>query len=650
MANRYDSGTVSKFNPLSFQEIMFAPTAMRVNHDASIKRAEENTLQIDPLKEHLEESIKLKQDMNNKIRTQVDLINREGFNPNTTSQLSKINREFQDLNGPMGEVGKINASKIVYLNNQKEFLASAEKEGIGSEQALILWKRKTAGYTGYDEQGGISDVNKQGVAAKQDYELDISRAAALLGSTTTSEKSRGVRIVPMDMGDGTQMFVAKNSSGATVYSSNVDQVNASLKAINQKYHTSTGEGYLYNQDAGKDITQQRTNNYFASMLKTSTVDQTSESIQFLPKAAKAESTTEPPKGSIINQTSTLKSDAEDIKTYNDAKSQIKTLANSKSLNAEQRAKLEDLRELQANAESKMLRDKNYIKAQKEYYLAKENLSKNNYPKNRGAEGELAIRQAAVNRTEKEFNKIRDKYWQDSSSSRHNYSYLPSNAKEVNEWNTYNENIQRILAGVSDLGDVLDLTSITTATGIKKNIEDGKSSGNNDVGNVHTLIKNAKEGTFKINNIKVYGDDKIPEITATFTTLDTAEEYDMDRGLFSKGRTAKYGGKGKSVTVTFRTKRMSNSPDTNSAKGFKSLSGAISDFWKDKGGQNELTGNFQGEEVNAGFINSTYSDLTNEQLANRWDRDSDAQTALLNRAYKRGVTADVLVSKYKKDKK
>ena len=46
--NRYSQITTSEFNPLSLQEIMVAPLAMRQKHDASIAAAEALRIKANP--------------------------------------------------------------------------------------------------------------------------------------------------------------------------------------------------------------------------------------------------------------------------------------------------------------------------------------------------------------------------------------------------------------------------------------------------------------------------------------------------------------------------------------------------------------------------------------------------------------------------
>ena len=112
---------------------------------------------------------------------------------------------------------------------------------------------------------------------------------------------------------------------------------------------------------------------------------------------------------------------------------------------------------------------------------------------------------------------------------------------------------------------------------------------------------------------------------TFIPNKNAKEYTMDRRLFTDYND--YGGAEKPVTVTFRLKDFSNASKTGSAVGYKSLSGAITDFWKDKGGINKITNNYQGAEVKDAFVKSEYSKYSNDELNKLRNVDEDANRAL-----------------------
>lgn len=282
--NRYDVASVAKFNPLSFQEILLAPTMMRQKHDASIVAAEANRLKLDPLEQHTEEALRLKQEMDTRINSEIDNLNKEGFNPTSFQNISKLNREYQDLILPTGRAGQINNAKVIYNKEKEEFMKSASNEKIGKDRAELLWKAKTSNYTGYDEDGKkITTVTPQGVAAFQDYDKDAQVAHSLLGKTIQGMSNSGHHLEP----DGTGGFWEVTKNGERIKSENTKQVEAAQKAFEQSWLY--GEGSKYAKDAGLNIDQNKINNTFKSMLETSDIYKSSESANYN-KAPEADGT------------------------------------------------------------------------------------------------------------------------------------------------------------------------------------------------------------------------------------------------------------------------------------------------------------------------------------------------------------------------
>jgi hypothetical protein len=149
--NRYDVASVAKFNPLSYQEIMAAPLAMRQKHDASIAAAEAMRIKADPLDVHLNRAVELKRQMDDEIAKNVDILNKEGYNPTTFQNIIKLNRQYQDMISPTGEIGQINAAKQVYAKNFNDYLEDAQKnKGWSRERALANWNNFSKQYTGFE--------------------------------------------------------------------------------------------------------------------------------------------------------------------------------------------------------------------------------------------------------------------------------------------------------------------------------------------------------------------------------------------------------------------------------------------------------------------------------------------------------------------
>ena len=620
--NRYSQITTSEFNPLSFQEIMAAPLAMRQKHDNAIAAAEALRIKADPLDKHLSRALEIKNQMDAEIAKNVDILNKEGYNPTTFQNITKLNRQYQDMISPTGEIGQINNAKVVYDTNKEEFIKDAAKQNIGREQALKRWNEKTAYYTGFGEDGkSITNVSPQGVAAYQDYTKDKQVAHSILGKTVRGVSSQGHHL-EVDKQTGGVWEITRN--GKRVKSDNTRQVEAALKSALDKWDNLNGEGKKWLMDSGDGLNRDRIINDFNSMLERSDINDISETANYNAPTTGGDGSGTPGTGVIINNDSTLKSDALNYTNYSDALNARKRLMKSNS--PKDRAELADLEDLQRNADSKLKTNPKYKEAQqsviskqkdfdnfvKDYHSGKIKMTPSQFAGKRGVL-EDNIRVAKTN-----VQNIKDRAWKESSSSRHSYSYLPTNSNEQTNWDIYNRGIFNTLKG-GNLANLLDVSSIHTTNGSKTNVS------NTDVNNIQTLLNGADEKSFTINSIKTYGSNKTPEVTMTFIPNKNAKEYTMDRRLFTDYND--YGGAEKPVTVTFRLKDFSNASKTGSAVGYKSLSGAIADFWKDKGGVNKITNNYQGAEVKDAFVKSEYSKYSNDELNKLRNIDEDANRAL-----------------------
>jgi hypothetical protein len=654
--NRYTDLSVSAYNPMSMEELAVAPMMKRKQHDELDKQLAEAVVKVDPLKYHEEEALRLKNELEGKVASQAEQLASQGITPDAKSSFYKLNKEYRDLTAPTGQVGKINRAKEIYDKEHTAFIKNAmDQSKIGSGRAEELWNEHVAkNYTGYEdpEQKRIKYIDPLGTVAYEDYDKDIAATKSLLGDYSESLGRSGYNIITDPT---TQKLMLVNSKGQEIEKSNIRQVDEGLKAFNAKWSNEQGQGRKYANFAGWNATNlnERTKHLFEAMKSRTHGEDMDSTYSFVPGqdgSGDAEKTS----GTIISNDSTIKSNAENHETYTDADSKIKVLENSPSLTPAEKSELDDLKDLRKDADdklklnpeytklqSKFLQKQNEIeKYQSEYFTNKDGiLRRKDNASGKFVEIKLTKLKNELDNISNEQSKIKDKAWQKSSSLRHNYSYLPDTPKAEGAWNLHNENVHGVLKGIPNLSSVLDLTGIETTGGLRKDVDD------DDVANIQELIKNSDGKSFKISNIKTYGDKKAPEITATFTTNKNASEYDA-KGIAWNDE---YGGAERPVTVTFKLKRFTNAPDTKSAPGFKNLTGAIAQFYKDKGGINGITGNFQGHEVYNSLITNAYSDLTNEQLAERYSADSDAQEVLNDRAIKRGLQPSQLVTKYAKYK-
>jgi hypothetical protein len=192
--NRYTSLTPSKFNPLSLEEIMLVPAMQRKKHDDTVKGLEEiraKLANVDPEDKYFDEAVKLREQLNNKLTSQVEQINTEGFNPNSTGQFLAMNREYQDLMSPTGKLGMINQEK----KNTQAYIENYRKEGLAmgltpeNMQKHIddATKKRNEELPLYDEKGRTIGLKvDKNVVKAQDIFKDFAEHAARSGMSSTA--------------------------------------------------------------------------------------------------------------------------------------------------------------------------------------------------------------------------------------------------------------------------------------------------------------------------------------------------------------------------------------------------------------------------------------------------------------------------------
>ena len=247
--NRYSQITTSEFNPLSFQEIMAAPLAMRQKHDNSIAAAEALRIKANPLDKHLSRALEIKNQMDAEIANNVDTLNKEGYNPTTFQNIIKLNRQYQDMISPTGEIGIINAAKIAEAKAKEDFMKNAD-ESFGQdvlEQRWLEHRQKYADINGRDKDGKIINIDNLGSPKYVDLDTGIKDVLSTLGSTTREKLlNSGLHFQNTDYGP-----VMVNSQGSVVTETNDKQLNDALNALKTRFINKTGEGRISRDFEGR---------------------------------------------------------------------------------------------------------------------------------------------------------------------------------------------------------------------------------------------------------------------------------------------------------------------------------------------------------------------------------------------------------------
>lgn len=253
MANRYDVASVAKFNPLSFNELAAAPTMMRQKHDASIAQAEAMRIITDPYSKHYNRALELKQQMDNEIAKNVDILNKEGYNPTTFQNITKLNRQYNDMISPTGEIGQINAENINIKKINEEYDKLGKEKNWGQE-TINYWKNKALKEYNekplYDANGRIlSYSGPEGIVNKVDYNKRLHELASS-AKMSTSEFANAVTKLGMDEKSGYN--VANKNSYAHKLGDNYAAVKAAYDTLHKEVYDPTSEVHKSMRYEGRD--------------------------------------------------------------------------------------------------------------------------------------------------------------------------------------------------------------------------------------------------------------------------------------------------------------------------------------------------------------------------------------------------------------
>jgi hypothetical protein len=316
--NRYSQITPSQFNPMSLQEVMMTPLMQRQKHDQLLAQQEmlrQGLAKVDPLDVHMNEALKVKSQMENKLASQAELLSREGINPNTQADFLALNREYQNLVSPTGRLGQINAAKQVYAKNFNDYLEDAQKnKGWSRERALANWNNFSKQYTGF-EGNKISNIGQLGAPKKVEV-LDVLKdVKGLLGEQVVGEmRASGYNFQPGP--DGSMVMVDR--SGRRIETSNKPNLQAAQNLINQRLAGREWQDSIkFEGENTQNIYNQLTSG-INSMLTNKVVDNRGENAQYIaaPKTTKSDDNK---KGLLLNDAI---QDPTTIKNFNKDNSEI----------------------------------------------------------------------------------------------------------------------------------------------------------------------------------------------------------------------------------------------------------------------------------------------------------------------------------------
>lgn len=234
VANRYSDIRPSQYNPMSLQDLMMVPQYKRAQHDSLLgasSQLETELAKVDPLAYHSEAAAQEQARIQEQIRSQVELLNKEGFNNNSKQNLFKINRDYQKSISPTGAIGKINNAKQVLEANRKAHIDQSIKAGNSYEDAVRNWQMHEQQYaTEYQNTGQITQIGQLGAPEYIDYIKEASEVFKGLGYTSDDIANGALSQIVYDPEVGS--YVETKGGSSSGFKTNKEHVSKALNILN----------------------------------------------------------------------------------------------------------------------------------------------------------------------------------------------------------------------------------------------------------------------------------------------------------------------------------------------------------------------------------------------------------------------------------
>jgi len=688
--NRFDNGSVSAYTPQSFQELSFVPMMKRAQHDEMSKNiAALDAIATDPLNEHRDEALRLKQEFEGKLGNMSGELASKGIDNIGRENFYRLKKEHDDLIAPTGKIGQINAAKVAEAKAKEDFMKNADKS-FGQnvlEQKWLEHRQNYADMKGRDKDGNIINISNLGSPKYVDLDTGIRDVLSTLGHTTREKLlNSGLSFKNTEYGP-----VMVNSQGSVVTKTNDEQLNNALNALKTRFIDKTGEGRISRDFEGRTTDEDL--NYINSRVLGAKIFEQNEDYKtnydrISTGDGSGDGSETPGGGKIISGESKIEASSK-YDNYSDALNEIKTLnstiASGKGTTAD-KIRRNELIELRRIADSKMNQIPRYKEInnklnselnQWKNLSTKFNLSDNdkkvikdnpnlipqllfskgigNY---KGDKNDPALKMilddsklSNFNNLIKERQNYKDTAWNNSSKVINTYNYIPTTTAEANDFENFNFQAGNIIKNAKNIDNVLDIVDISQDDNNYSKITPNHTKA------LTAAMKNMDPKSFTISNPTPSGPGGRPQVTITFTTKKGAKSSDIDdSGTFYDDT---LGGEEKTISFVANLKNSKDNP--HSADMIGGLSKHLRDYYGGKGEvikQGVGAGLRTGDHLKNTMIYNQYRGNTIEELSNAaystdgitvQMKDEDAFNLLAGKAAQKGMRVDDYIKYYGKEK-
>ena len=623
--NRYDTASVAKFSPFSYQELAVTPMMQRQKHDSLDAQREllrQGLAKTSPHEKYYEEAVRLKDELNNQINTQAELLSKEGVNPNSQSEFLKLNRDYQETMSPTGKLGMINAHNVNLQSTYKNYIDEAIKAGqspaiakLHADQAIQKHMKQPL----YDERGRVVDFNAGNAAPKYiDNVKWINELASKVGFTQSNwaQASSGIS----KNADGTRFVVNESAKGMT--KDNIENLNRLAQAANREVSDPASEirqNINYNFKNPQTELDNMLNQLYARREIESGVTDRNKSIGSVDwnengvngsgnmdiidtqHALKIDKFTNRSHGTNVLELNKLESKIknktatqQDQIEYNSLQkfvNQTQTKVGSNPQYKEEKA-LENKYnyDLVNKSSSKMRATYNAIKngTLNGVYKVSGNtatvdaykLKQQGYTLSEIREIKEVANKFLNNPHTKNITKIFSETNKLNNNYANYYNLFPNNSKGTKAYEDFNKNMESIFSG----GTANTLQNLGLISAIQIDGTNDYDINDDDRNGIQKLLSNdIKPGSFSISGFSDNNVTGLPSIRMSFNTKDSSKGY--TKGNYSWKDNKTLGQEGSKVSFDLDFKKLSNIPDNANKLQTMNALGKLAEFIYNNGGEN-----------------------------------------------------------------
>ena len=256
VVNRFTNLTPSAYKPMTSQEIMMVPLAMREQYNKTQAAIQSQMAELDKIRAlpvHTEEAMARKNQLIQNIDALSSDLANQGFSNDMTSKLIQLNRNIKDEFSPTGRLGKIAGAYDTYFKEMEAFKKDNADKKWSQDEFNIHWNNHINNYQGYDEKGEVINIGSLSAPEKVLLSDRFQKLKSIMGDANLAYKTLNGDTTWRTGANG-ELYSRDNETGEEIKYNN-PQVVGVLRSIITELNDPTSDLSKSREYSGQSIEQ-----------------------------------------------------------------------------------------------------------------------------------------------------------------------------------------------------------------------------------------------------------------------------------------------------------------------------------------------------------------------------------------------------------